>query len=154
MAQNSQIRAKGVGKNSKRHDLDGTPGLSAGSSLQYGETKQLEAGQKALKNAGAGAAPATSGAAPAAGPMEVPDGVDFAIDRLGGGRPAVPTQEITNYDTSEFLPMLRKLAEGNSSSLLKEAYMKMVANIAKKPWAAQTAVIDMQELDRNVEQAF
>ncbi len=157
MAQNSQIRAKGVGKKAVRHDLDGTPGLSAGSSVNYGETRQLEAGQKAVQNTQAGQAAgggAAAGVAPD-GPIDVPGGVDFAISKLGGGQSAVPTQELQAYDTSEFLPLLSRLAAGNSSSLLKEAYMQMVANIAKRPWSGrQTALIDRQELDRAVEQAF
>ena len=157
MAQNSQIRSKGIGKDAKRHDLDGTPGLSAGSSLQSGEVGQLEAGQKAIQNTQAGQAAgggAPAGAAPS-GPTQVPDPVSFAISKIGGGQPALPTQQISQADTSEFMPMLKRLASGNSSSVLKQAYMQMVANIQQRPWSgAATAVIDRQALDRNVEKAF
>ncbi len=156
MAQNSQIRSKGVGKDSKRHDLDGTPGLSKGSSVQYGEGQQLEAGQKAVQNTQAGqAAGGGAGGAAPSGPLDVPGGLDFAIGKLGQGRSALPTQQISQADTSEFMPLLKRLASGNSSSILKQAYMQMVANIQKRPWSgAQTALIDRQALDRSVEEAF
>ncbi len=157
MAQNSQIQAKGVGKDSKRHDLDGTPGLSAGSSVNYGETGQLEAGQKAVQNtqAGQGGGGAIGAAEQQQGAAAVPDPIAFAGEKVGGEVGQLPQQNIEQFDTAEFLPMLKRLATGNSSSILKEAYMKMVANLARKPWSGtQTAVIDRQELDRGVEAAF
>ncbi len=156
MAQNSQIRSKGVGKDSKRHDLDGTPGLSAGSSLNYGEVSQLQAGQKAVQNAQAGqtAGGSANGAAPA-GPAGIPDPVQFAGEKVGGETGQLPSAGIQNHDTSEFLPLLRRLAVGNSSSILKQAYMEMVANLSRRPWSGnETAVINRRELDRGVEQAF
>ncbi len=155
MAQNSQIRSKGVGKDSKRHDLDGTPGLSKGSSLQYGDVSQLQAGQKAVQNTQGGQAAGGGGGAAPAGPVGIPDPVQFAGEKVGGETGQLPSAGLQNYDVSEFLPLLTRLATGNSSSLLKEAYMKMVANLAQRPWSgSQTTVINRRELDRGVEQAF
>ncbi len=154
MPDNSQIRAKGVGKDAVRHDLDGTPGLS--SDLQYGEVGQLEAGQRSVQNSRRGQTSGGGGARalPGDAPIQVPDPVSFAIEKIGG-QSDLPTQRLQQFDTSEFMPLLNRLASGNSSSILKEAYMQMVANIAQRPWGgAQTVVIDRQELDRNVEQAF
>jgi len=153
--QNSQIQAKGVGKNSKRHDLDGTPGLSEGSSLQQGDVQQLEAGVQAVQNTqGAQAQQSVERAQPAPAGIDVPDPVSFAKERFGGGS-EVPQQTIQPLDTAEFMPMLRRLATGNSSSILKQAYMDMVSNLQQRPWSgASTAVIDRQALDRNVEKAF
>ena len=158
MAENSPIQAKGVGKNSKRHDLDGTPGLSKGSSVQYGEGQQLAAGQQAVQNTQSAQTAQASGGAGAAPQVQSPPASDplaMVANKAGGQKGTLPMEGLGMVDTAEFQPMLRRLASGNSSSILKQAYMEMVANASQQPWSgAQTALIDRQALDRSVEQAF
>jgi hypothetical protein len=117
--QNSPIEAKGIGKNSKRHDLSGTPGFTENSDLQYGDVKKFEAGQRSVQNtqgqgpppvAGGGPVPTQGGA-----PVQVPDPVSFATKKLGGARPALPTEQPTQIDTSQFLPLLRSMATSVAS---------------------------------------
>jgi len=112
MPENSPIQAKGVGKNSKRHDLDGTPGLD--SDLQQGEVQQLEAGQQAVQDTQSQqtvqAAPTPRAALPAQG-MNVPDAVTFAGQKVGGnldGAGAGPLQQ--QESRANWLPLLRRLA--------------------------------------------
>ena len=90
MAENSPIRAKGVGKDAVRHDLDGTPGLSNGSSLVQGEVSELEQGQQTLQDTQQAQTVQQNPVqqapgAPAEGPMAVPDAIQFAGQKIGGG---------------------------------------------------------------------
>ena len=155
MATNSRIQAAGVGKNSKRHDLDGTPGLD--SDLQQGEVSQLEAGQASVSNTQAQQGAVQGGAAqaaPAAAPVTAPNPLAFAAQKAGG-QPALPMSGMQQMDTGEFLPLMEKLASGNSSSLLKQAYMTMYQNIQRRPFTGgATGLIDRQQLDSAVEEAF
>ena len=157
MPENSQIRAKGVGKNAVRHDLDGTPGL-AGSDLQQGEVSQLEAGQKAVQNtqqaqqvqANAPQPPP----APGAGPMQVPDPVQFAMGKLGGGDLQGAGQQVLEQrDFSRWLPLLRKLAVSpTSSGILQRAYVERLSKEANRPLGGSATVIRQRDFDARLEQ--
>ena len=153
MPENSPIQAKGVGKDSKRHDLDGTPGLD--SDLQQGEVSQLEAGQQAVQN--------TQGQAPAGQPLpqqapspavQAPDPLAFAQSKVGGNL-SVPDQELSRINTAQWLPMLEQMARSNeASSALRMAYVNMLSRIQTEPFSGSTALVDKRELDRQVNDAF
>lgn len=155
MAQNSRIRAAGVGKNAVRHDLDGTPGLSAGSSLESGEVGQMEAGQKAVSNTQAaqqGGAPLPQQVADA--PVNAPNAMEFAKGKIGGDL-QVPTQDLSRLNTAQWIPMIEKLARSNSASpLLRRAYVQMLARLQNEPFSGSTAVVDKRELDAQVNDVF
>jgi len=102
--------AKGVGKNSKRHDLErqATPGLH-GSDLQQGDIKKLEQGQRiAPIRTQAPAAPKGQSGQPggqtrkaqSGGPMQVPDAIEF----LGGKQGSELDQSLTPLPPSEIWP--------------------------------------------------
>lgn len=155
--QNSPTQAPGIGKNSKRHDLQGTPGLSQGSDLQYGDVKRLEAGQKTVAAmnrpapvAGASPVPTQGGA-----PMQVPDPVSFATQKLGSARPALPTESTEVLDLTGYLPLVRQLATSDASPLLKKAYINMLRNARQAPInGGGTVLIDRQEFDDTANRAF
>jgi len=155
MAQNSQIQAKGVGKDSKRHDLDGTPGLSAGSSLQQGDVQQLEAGQQQVQDTqGAQAAGEPLPAQPDDAAVAAPDPMEFAKGKIGGEL-EVPTMELSRLNTGQWLPLIEKLARSNAASpLLRRAYVQMLTRLQNEPFSGSTAVVDKRELDRQVENGF
>jgi len=157
MPENSQIRAKGVGKNAVRHDLDGTPGLN--SDLQQGEVQQLERGQKTVQNtqqaqqvqaAGAPQAPP----APGAGAMQVPDPVQFAGKKLGGGDLSGAGQQVLKQqDFSRWLPLLRRLSTSpTSSGILQRAYVKRLSMEDNRPLGGSATVIRQRDFDKRLEQ--
>ena len=101
---NSPIQAKGVGKNSKRHDLDGTPGLD--SDLQQGEVQQMEAGQKAVQNTQGQPTQGQPLPQQAASPaVQAPDPIDFATGKVGGSL-TVPTRALSAINTAQWLPLV------------------------------------------------
>ena len=153
MPQNSPIQAKGVGKDSKRHDLDGTPGLD--SDLQQGEVSQLEQGQKVVENTqGQASAGQPLPQQAASGPVTAPDPVQFAESKIGGTLQA-PTQTLSRINTAQWLPMMEKLARSNGASpLLRRAYVNMLARLQNEPFSGSTAVVDKRELDAQVNNAF
>jgi hypothetical protein len=161
MAENSQIRAKGVGKDAVRHDLDGTPGLSNGSSVNSGEVGELEQGQKAISNTqGAQQAQGGGGGQPlppaqAEQAVATPDAMGFAKQKLGGGAPAVPSAELSGLNTGQWVPMMQKIASSpDSSPLLKRAYTQMLTRLRTEAFSGSTAVVDKRQLDTAVDLAF
>ena len=155
MPENSPIRAKGVGKSAVRHDLDGTPGL-AGSDLQQGEVSQLEAGQKAVQNTQqVQAAPTPTAPAPGEGanPMQVPDPIQFAMGKLGGGNLQEAGQEVLEKrDFSRWLPLLRRLAVSpTSSGILQRAYVERLSKEANRPLGGSATVIRQRDFDTRLE---
>jgi hypothetical protein len=161
MAENSPIQAKGVGKDAKRHDLDGTPGLSDGSSLNQGDVQQLEAGQKVVQDTqqtqvakAAQSAGIPLPQAPAETAVAAPDPVDFAIQKAGGGL-TVPDGSLSGINTAQWLPLTERLAsQTQSSSMLRRAFVNMLSRIQSEPFAGSTEVVNKRELDRQVNDAF
>ena len=155
MAENSPIRNKRVGKNAVRHDLDGTPGLD--SDLQQGEVQQLEAGQKLIQDTQAQQGVQDRGplpVQPAEQGVAAPDPVEFAMSKIGGDL-QVPTQELSRINTAQWLPMVEKLAQsGGASPLLRKAYVDMLSRLQTEPFSGSTAVVDKNEIDRQVNNAF
>ncbi len=145
--------APGVGADSKRHDLEGTPGLSKGSSLEQGDAQRLEAGTKAIKQA---QQPATAAPAPGQGPttgapMAVPDAIDFAGGKLGGETFGAGTTEGTVFDPAPWMPTLRVLAsQPNAGGGLTAAVVEMIASFRKQPSGVDQTFIDVNELDNTL----
>ena len=154
MAENSQIQAKGVGKDAKRHDLDGTPGLD--SDLQSGEVGQLEEGQRQVQNTVSQQTVTQPGVPPsqADATMAIPDPVQFAGDKIGGsleGAGQAPMEEKINF--SNWLPFLRRLASSpTSSGLLQRAFVKRMTTEMKRPTGTNTALIRQRDFDNRLEQ--
>lgn len=158
--QNSQIRAKGVGKNAVRHDLDGTPGLSEGSSLQQGDVQELERGQSVVQDT---QQRQTIAAKPvqrapgvqAEGPMAVPDATQFAIEKLGGGDLTTAGQGRIEQkaDFSNWLPLLRRLSVSpTSSGILQRAFLKRMTQELQRPMGTNAALIRQRDFDDRLEQ--
>lgn len=159
MAQNSPIQAKGIGRDSKRHDLDGTPGLSAGSSLESGEVGQLEAGQKAVQDTQR-VQSVTAAAAPQAAPVAddgqfaAPDPVEFAGRKIGGnlaGAGEGPLEEKISF--TSWLPLLRRLSVSpTSSGLLQRAFVRRMTQEMNRPTGTKVALIRQRDFDARLEQ--
>lgn len=155
--ENSQIQAKGVGKNSKRHDLDGTPGLSAGSSLEQGEVQELERGQQVVEDTQQAqtiaAAPAPRAQLPAQG-VAVPDAIEFAGQKVGGslaGAGAGPLQEKLSF--TNWLPLLRRLSVSpTSSGLLQRTFVKRMTQEMQRPTGTKAALVRQRDFDDRLEQ--
>ncbi len=154
---NSPIQAKGIGKDSKRHDLDGTPGLD--SDLQQGEVQQLERGQQVVQNtqqAQAASQVQAAGqprAALPAQPMAVPDAVTFAGQKVGGSLagagqgPMGQTQSFSNW-----LPLLRRLAVSpTASGILQRAFVERLSVEMKRPTGGKVAVVRQRDYDERLE---
>ncbi len=146
-------QAPGVGKDSKRHDLEGTPGLSKGSSLEQGDAQRLEAGTKAIKQAQAPAqaAPGPPPGATTGAPMDVPDAIQFAGEKLGGDTFGAGTTDGSVYDPQPWMPTLRVLAsQPNAGGGLTAAVVEMIASFRKQPSGTDQTFIDVNELDNTL----
>jgi hypothetical protein len=155
MAENSPIQAKGVGKDSKRHDLDGTPGLSDGSSLEQGDVQELERGQQVVANTQGQQtvtqAPPPRAALPAE-PMAVPDAVTFAGQKAGGNLAGAGQQALSEKQSfSNWLPLLRRLATSpTSSGLLQRAFLARIQAEQRRPQGGKAALIRQRDLDERL----
>ncbi len=145
-------QAPGVGKDSKRHDLEGTPGLSKGSSLEQGDAQMLERGTAAIKQAQAPAQAQGAAAPSAAGPpIDVPDAIQFAGEKLGGDTFGAGTTDGSVYDPQPWMPTLRVLAsQPNAGGGLTAAVVEMIASFRKQPSGTDQTFIDVNELDNTL----
>ncbi len=148
-------QAPGVGKNSKRHDLErrDVPFLH-GSDLQQGDVQAMEQGQRVAPvqtqtpvTSGSGATTAPQRQAQPGRNMEVPDAVQFAKDKFGGGDiMAQPGGE--RVDISKWTPLVKRLANTpGASSALRTAFINQYSNLARRPYVPQTNMIDVNEMD-------
>jgi len=159
MAENSPIQAKGVGKDAKRHDLDGTPGLSAGSSLEQGDVQQLEAGQQAVDNTQGAqsvslAPPPVAPQSPGADPFAAPDPVEFAGNKIGGSLVGAGTGLLEEkISFTNWLPLLRRLSVSpTSSGLLQRAFVERMSQEMNRPTGTKAALIRQRDFDNRLEQ--
>lgn len=155
---NSPIQAKGVGKDSKRHDLDGTPGLSEGSSLNQGEVQQMEAGQQVVQNTQR-AQQVTQDAPPSAPQpsdpnLIAPDPVEMAGQKIGGSLAEAgtgPLEERLSF--TNWLPLLRRLSVSpTSSGLLQRAFQERINKEMARPTGTKAALIRQRDFDSRLEQ--
>ena len=151
--------AKGVGKNSKRHDMErqATPGLH-GSDLQQGDIKKLERGQRIAPirtQPSAGPKrqpqPSTPPQGGSAG-MQVPDAIEFLGGRQGSEfDPTPPVRDLATSRAVTWLPVLRELAVGpGSSGLLASTLITQARRLGvAKPRPA--TVVDLRATDDAIE---
>lgn len=148
----------GVGKNSKRHDLERpkTPGLH-GSDLQQGDVQALEQGQRIApaqrQERGQRGTPPTSRSREASSrSANIPDAIEFLGGRQGpefnipqAGR------QIENHKALDWLPILRRLAVGpNASSALVSAFINQSRHLARAGGTPAT-IIDLGAIDDGIE---
>ena len=151
-------QAKGVGKNSKRHDMErqATPGLH-GSDLQQGDIQKLEQGQRVAPiRTQPGAAPQRQAGGQARGqpraPMQTPDAIEFLGGKQGPefnmpqtGRP------VLNEKALSWLPLVRSLVVGpGSSGLLASAFINQTRELRKSN-SSPTTIIDLDATDDGLE---
>ena len=151
-------QAKGIGKNSKRHDMErqATPGLH-GSDLQQGDIQKLERGQRVAPiRTQPAAAPQRQAGGQARGqpraPMQTPDAIEFLGGKQGPefnmpqtGRP------VLNEKALSWLPLVRSLVVGpGSSGLLASAFINQARELRKSN-SSPTTIIDLDATDDGLE---
>lgn len=156
--------APGIGKTSRRHDLEAqpTPGLS-GSDLQYGDVQRLEQAQQIAPRrtqdpARPGGGPKNPGPRPAGGgpgaPFQAPDPVQFAKDKLSNtltGDHAASGAEFV--DVGPWIPLLRAMANApRSSGALRNVMVETLSSLVQSPVMSHSLVIDMDALDDGLEE--
>jgi hypothetical protein len=159
---NRPTQAKGIGKNSKRHDLERrtTPYLH-GSDLQQGDVQALEQGQRVAPKQTqqpAGPAPAQQ-AAPAqatTAPAQIPDAIDFISQIAGGQTLGVPQAAApVNPNIDAWLEFASHMANGpGASGLLAGAYINQMRQARRFPQNAGSVFIDLNDVDASLEAAL
>jgi len=146
---NSRTQAAGIGKDSKRHDLDGTPGLSG--DLQYGDVQKLEQGQKSVKNTVGGAQATAAASAAPSGNMSIPNPIDFAKQKVGGSLDGAGQEIIDTPDFKRWLPFLQRIASSpTSSGILQRAYVDRLSREMSRPLGGSAAVIRQRDFDQRL----
>ena len=145
-------QAPGVGKDSKRHDLEApaTPGVRS-SDMRQGDRQMLEAGQKVAprpkKSAPRGSAGGGAPAAAGGGGMQVPDAIEFASGRIGGNAPAIGEQA-RQVDPTPWMPLVRQWAlRPNSGGALAANYYNMLTQFVQRPLVPRANFVDYNEMD-------
>lgn len=158
---NRPVQAPGVGKNSKRHDLErrSVPYLHD-SDLQVGDVQAMEQGQRiAPKQTQRPAAPEPRGggssgtASPGAAMTPPPDAIDFLAGRIGGQPMEAPARraEIANSKAMTWLPFAQQLASGpGASGVLVSALINQMRALSKTP-VREVTTIDMSDIDAALE---
>lgn len=154
-------QAPGVGKTAKRHDLEmpATPGLH-GSDLQQGDVQALEQGQRIAPRAKKTQAPAAPKAARrqptgTAGPMEVPDPIQFASQRIGGNVPQPQPFSGVQFDAQKWRPLLQSIAKNpNASGPLTTTIAAQLTNFSRQPSTAGVTVIDQNAAEEALRRAL
>jgi len=84
--------------------------------------------------------------------MQVPDPIQFAKDKFGGGDVGVPSARgETKLDISQWAPLVKRMANApGASGLLRSAFVNQYANLARRPYVPQTNLIDMNAMDDEV----
>lgn len=154
-------QAPGVGKDSKRHDLEEpkTPGLHD-SDLQQGDVQALEAGQRIApaQHQGPAMPPGRPGRPERKRRVKpsadgTPDPIEFLGDRLGGTLSEVNQHKTRRtVDYRPFLPLLERLASATGASgIVAHAYITQFGNAVRGPMVHSTPMIDMQDADDDLE---
>lgn len=157
---NRGAQAKGVGKNSKRHDLErqATPGLH-GSSLQKGDVQALEQGQRVapIQEQERGQAPQPQGGGQpqqAGGQgVQVPDPIDFLAGKNGDQfGPPTPQRRIDESRAKTWLPLIRHLVNGpGASPALVNAFINQ-ARLMQQAGSQPATIVDMNATDDGIEE--
>lgn len=152
-------QAKGVGKQSKRHDLErrNVPFLHD-SDLQQGDVQAMRDGQRiAPKQTQRSATPEPvtggGGTSSSTGPgMAVPDPIDFIASRANAPLEAPERRaEFANSKAMAWLPIARQLAVGpGSSGVLASALINQMRALQRMP-VREVTTIDMGDIDAAIE---
>ncbi len=151
-------QAKGIGKNSKRHDLErqNTPPLH-GSDLQQGDIQALEQGRRVApvktqqpaapqKQSSSRSSPAKEGAG-----LVTPDAIEF----LGGrsqGMKALEGMVTPSENYTSWLPFVRQMVIGpGSSGLMAGAYINQFRQIMGGASVTKSTVINLENMDDALE---
>ncbi len=155
---NRGSQAKGVGKNSKRHDLERrTVPFLQDSDLQQGDVQALEQGQRiAPKQTQRPAAPPQTRGQPRKGKsqgqgLSVPDPIEF----LGGrskGLQALPGPITQSEGATAWLPFVRQMVIGpGSSGLMAGAYINQFRQVMAASQATTANTINLEAMDDALE---
>lgn len=150
-------QAPGVGKNSKRHDLErrDTPYLHD-SDLQQGDVQAMEDGQRiAPKQNQQPAAPAPagrgSGTTQTTGTdtADFPDAIDFIAQVAGGGGVSVPPPGgVPSANMEMWLRFAAHLVNGpGSSGNLAGAYINQMRQLRRTPSTASSVFVNLRDVD-------
>jgi hypothetical protein len=162
---NRPAQAKGVGKNSKRHDLErrSTPFLHD-SDLQQGDVQALENGQRiAPKQTQRPAGPAptasrsTTGSAAGTGPADIPDAIDFisSLPAAAGGLTPPPAGITPSANLDMWVRYAQYLANGpGASGLLRGAFINQMRQLKVTPQNTQSVIINLNDIDAGLEVAL
>ncbi len=150
-------QAKGVGKDSKRHDLERrkVPFFHQ-SDLQQGQVQALEQGQRIApvqvqQPARGGAAPSRSANSSSQG-VNIPDPIEFIAGRAGGGASPLAAPIAGADNVRAWMEFARPLITGpGSSGLLAGAYINQLRSMLKSPKLASGHVIDFNDIDDALE---
>ena len=161
---NRPAQAPGVGKNSKRHDLERrtTPYLHD-SDLQVGDVKAMEEGQRiAPKKTQQPAAPAPSGRgsgttqASGTSATGIPDAIDFISQIAGGGGVNPPPAGVaSSANLDKWVRFARHLVNGpGSSGMLAGAYINQIRQLMRSPQNAESVFVNLRDIDAALEVAL
>ena len=151
-------QAKGIGKNSKRHDMErqATPGLH-GSDLQQGDIQKLERGQRVapIRTQPAAAPQRRQSGGQARGqpraPMQTPDAIEF----LGGrsqGLKALDGEVTPSQGYTAWLPFVRQMVIGpGSSGMMAGAYINQFRQIMGGASVTRSTVVNLENMDDALE---
>ncbi len=148
--QGNPPQAKGIGKNSKRHDLErrAVPTLH-GSDLQQGDVSRLEQSirtapiKEQQPSRGQAQGSAARMARPAQGTEPIPNALDFIGQRAGGT--LGPDQgPLVRSDSVRWAPLLRELTRvPGTGGLLVNAYISQLSSMMQNPMVPDVYYIDL-----------
>jgi hypothetical protein len=161
---NRPTSAPGVGKNSKRSDLERrtTPYLHD-SDLQQGDVQALEDGQRVTPKQTqqpAQAQATTGGGRPqmqATTSIEgIPDAIDFISQMAAGGGVNVPTANAApSANLDMWVRFAQHLVNGpGSSGNLAGAYINQIRQLRRTPHTADSVFINLRDVDDALEAAL
>jgi len=150
-------QAKGVGKNSKRHDLERrTVPFLHDSDLQQGDVQAMENGQrvapKQTQQPASQVARTSSQPTKRQGDMQTPDAIDFLGGRQGPEF-NVPTggRTVNNDKVLTWLPLVRSLTVApGSSGLLASAFINQARELSRTGSTPAT-IVDLDAIDAGIE---
>lgn len=160
---NRPSQAPGVGKNSKRHDLErrSTPYLHD-SDLQQGDVQAMSDGQRIapVKNQQPAApAPQGGGGAAQVSPGvsdQIPDAIDFISQLAAGGGVNDPGAGMpVNPNVDMWVRFAQHLVNGpGSSGLLAGAYINQLRQLRRSPQVAESVIVNLRDVDDALEAAL
>ena len=160
-----QPAAKGVGRESRRHDLErpATPGLH-GSDLQQGEVSELERGRRIapIRQQDRGRNPnppsrrreqGQQTAGGQGGGLNIPDAIDFMASRSSGApAPPIATTGVTGGKLELWGPLLERMVTGpGSSGLLAQAYIRQLRRLKQTRINRPAVTLNLNDVDDGLE---